>query len=195
MCIFVTFQRVKVSLAVPFPNPLSLISAYQDYSFYTTPATNLLKWIKKLKKSPALRNLHVLDYQNEDWERPLCSTGRNLQIYHCCKISQSAADTLKIDAVLNLKLHFKQNIWTAWTTSSPTTEKLHCCVKSIDKIQSIIKSVNLQSFKQSLSNFGSQTIPLFKKPGFEAYPNHKYWKDYCNSFTSLIPLLSFSRSF
>lgn len=195
MCIFETFQRIKVPLAVPFPNPLSLISAYQDYSFYTTLATNLLKWIKKLKKVPSSKE--PTRFRLPKWRlgKTALFNRKKPADHHCCKISQSAADTLKIDAVLNLKLHFKQNIWTAWTTSSPTTEKLHCCVKSINKIQSIIKSVKLQSFKQSLNNFGSQTIPLFKKPGFEAYPNHKYWQDYCNSFTSLIPLLSFSRSF
>jgi len=78
-----------------------------------------------------------------------------------------------MDAVLNLKLHFEQNmIQHGLLPFKP--QRTFTVVLSINKIQAIIKSVTLQRFKQSLNNFGSQTIPLFKKSDFMVYPNHKY---------------------
>lgn len=80
-------------------------------------------------------------------------------------------------------------------TASLKPQRSFTVLQSTNKIQSVIKSVKLQSFQQSLSNNGSQAIPLFKKSDFMAYPNLKYWRDHCSSFPSLKPLLLFSYFF
>lgn len=51
---------------------------------------------------------------------------------------------------------------TAWTASLKPQRSFTAVLQSTNKIQSIIKSVKLQSSQESSNNDGSQAIPLFK---------------------------------
>lgn len=137
---------------------------------------------------PSMENTQESSTQHP--QEPL-SSFPEMSAWHsqCCSKGSGCSTTPEDGCGVESGAAFRTEQDTARTASLRPQRSFSGVLQSTNKIQSIIKSVKLQSLQQSSNNNGSQAIPLFKKSDFMAYPNLNYWRDHCSFFASLKPLI------